>query len=154
MTRITLAALAALTTALAVPGAAFAGSADVVVESPWARASIGTSRPGVAYLTLRNTGDEAVKLTGVTTPVAKMPEIHRTGTDDQGASTMRPAGDIAIAPGETVALEPGGLHMMLMQLQGPMNEGETFPLTLRFADGGEVTVEVPILGLGARGPDG
>ena len=41
---------------------------------------------------------------------------------------------------------------MLMMLQGPMVEGETFPLTLTFNDGGEIAVEVPILGVAARGP--
>ena len=54
---------------------------------------------------------------------------------------------------ETVALEPGGLHAMLMRLKEPMTEGDTFPLTLLFDDGGEVTVEVPILGIAARGPE-
>ena len=43
---------------------------------------------------------------------------------------------------------------MLMKLQEPMAEGETFPLTLTFSDGGKVTVEVPILGIAARGPEG
>lgn len=154
MNRMTLAALAALTMAVAGPGAALAGSEDVVVESAWARASIGTSRPSAAYMTLRNTGDEAVTLTGIATPIAMMPEIHRTAPNDQGVSTMAPAGDITIAPGESVALAPGGLHAMLMKLKSQMKEGETFPLTLIFSDGGAMTVEVPILGLGARGPEG
>ena len=67
---------------------------------------------------------------------------------------MAPAGEITISPGESVALEPGGLHAMLMRLQTAMIEGETFPLTLAFSDGGEVTVDVPILGIAARGPEG
>ena len=154
MNRMTLVGLAALTMALVAPAATFAGSEDVVVESPWARASIGTSRPGVAYMTLRNTGSELVTVTGIATPIAMMPEIHRTATNDQGVSSMAPAGDITMAPGETVALKPGGLHAMLMQLQDPMDKGTTFPLSLTFSDGGKITVEVPILGVGARGPEG
>lgn len=145
MTRPTLAALAAVAATL-VASAGLAGSQDVVVESPWSRASIGTSRPGVAYMTLRNTGDEAVTLTGIATPIAMMPEIHETTTTGDGVSSMAPAG-------ETVALEPGGLHAMLMQLQGALEEGDSFPLTLTFADGGVVTVEVPVLGIAAGGPD-
>ena len=132
---------------------AMAGSADVVVENAWARASIGTSRPGAAYMEVHNAGDEPVTLTGLRTDLAMMPEVHRTATDEQGVSSMSPAGQIVIAPGETVAFEPGGLHAMLMQLQRPMEEGETFPLTLTFSDGGETTVEVPILGIAARGPE-
>tara|TARA_R110002072_G_scaffold262761_1_gene421604 strand:- start:7916 stop:8344 length:429 start_codon:yes stop_codon:yes gene_type:complete len=140
-----------LTGGLSAP--ALAGSEDLVVEGAWSRASIGTSRPGAAYMTIRNTGDEAVTLTGIRTDLAMMPAIHRTSTDDQGVSSMAPAGAIVIAPGETVALEPGGLHAMLMRLQMPMAEGDRFLLMLIFSDGGEVEVDIPILGVAARGPE-
>ena len=141
-----------LTVGLSAP--ALAGSEDVVVEGAWSRASIGTSRPGAAYMTIGNTGDEAVSLTEIRTDIAMMPEIHRTSTNDQGVSSMTPAGEIEIGPGEAVALEPGGLHAMPMRLQRPMAEGDRFQLTLVFSDGGEVVVDVPILGVAARGPEG
>ena len=133
---------------------ALAGVEDIVVEGAWSRASIGTSRPGAAYMTIRNTGDEAVTLTKIHTDIAMMPEIHRTSTNEQGVSSMAPTGEIEIGPGETVALEPGGLHAMLMRLLRPMAEGDRFLLTLVFSDGGEVMVDVPILGFAARGPEG
>ena len=41
-----------------------------------------------------------------------------------------------------------------MQLQSPLVEGETFPLTLLFSDGTELEITVPVLGIGARGPEG
>jgi copper(I)-binding protein len=131
---------------------AFAGSEDVVVDSAWARASIGVNRPGAAYMTIRNTSDEAVTLIGIRTDLAMMPDIHQTSTNAEGVSSMAPAGEIEIAPGEAVSLEPGGLHAMLMRLQRPMIKGENFSLTLIFSDGGEITVEVPILAIAARGP--
>ena len=116
-------------------------------------ASIGTNRPGAAYMTVRNTGADAVTLTGIETDLAMRPEVHRSSTNDEGVSSMAAAGEIEIAPDAAVALEPGGLHAMLMMLQRPMVEGETFALTLRFSDGGTVSVEVPILGMAARGPE-
>jgi len=133
---------------------AIAGSDDIIVEAPWSRASIGTSRPSVAYMTIRNRGTEAVTLTGLQTEAAMRAEVHRTSTDEQGLSRMEPAGDIVIAPGETVSLEPGGLHAMLMMLSRPLTEGETFPLLLKFDDGSELTVDVPILSIATRGPEG
>lgn len=154
MKKLTIPLLATLTALALTSGVALAGSEDVVVENAWARASIGVNRPGAAYMTIRNTGDEAVTLTGISTPLAMMPEIHETKTNAEGVSSMAPAGEIAIAPGETAQLAPGGLHAMLMRLQAPMAEGESFRLTLSFSDGGDVTVEVPILGIAARGPDG
>lgn len=154
MKHLTTPTLAAFTALSLASGPTLAGSEDVVVEAPWARASIGVNRPGAAYMTVRNTGDEAVTLTGLATPLAMMPAIHETTTNAEGVSSMAPAGDITIAPGESVELAPGGLHAMLMRLQEAMTEGESFPLTLTFSDGGEVTVEVPILGMAARGPEG
>lgn len=154
MNKLTIPLLATLTALALASGPALAGSEDVVVEDAWARASIGVNRPGAAYMTIRNTGDEAVTLTGISTPLAMMPEIHQTTTNAEGVSSMAPAGDITMAPSEAAELVPGGLHAMLMKLQEPMTEGESFPLTLTFSDGGEVTVEVPILGIAARGPEG
>lgn len=147
-------AMTALMLSVGISAPVLAGAEDVIVEGAWSRASIGTSRPGAAYMTIRNTGDEAVTLTEIRTDNAMMPEIHRTSTNDQGVSSMAPAGDIEIGPGETVALEPGGLHAMLMRLQRPMAEGDRFLLTLVFSDGGEVAVDVPVLGVAARGPEG
>lgn len=125
-----------------------------MIEKAWARASIGMNRPGAAYMNIRNAGDVAVQLTGLKTALAMMPELHLTTTRADGVSTMEPAGDISIPPGETVALAPGGLHIMLIKLQEPMVKGETFGLTLSFSDRGEHTVEVPIYGLAATGPEG
>ncbi len=145
-----------IATTVIIAGFAATAKADepaVVVEEAWSRASIGTNRPGAAYMTIRNTGDETEVLAGLRTDLAMMPEIHLTSTNDQGVSSMSPAGEIEIAPGDVVALEPGGLHAMLMRLQRPMVKGEIFSLTLVFAGGGEVTVEVPILGIAARGPE-
>lgn len=145
-------ALVALLTVAGVSAPVFAGSQDVVVEGAWSRATVGTSRPGAAYMTILNTGDTPVTLTGLATPLAMMPELHKTQTNAEGVSSMAPAGDITIAAGDSVALEPGGLHAMLMRLKDPLTEGQTFPLTLLFDDESEVTVDVPILGVAARGP--
>ena len=145
--------IAAIMFASGAATSAIAGSEDVVVEDAWSRASIGVNRPGAAYMTIRNTGDEAVTLVGIRTDLAMMPDIHQTSTNAEGVSSMAPAGDIEIAPGAAVSLEPGGLHAMLMRLQRPMAEGESFSLTLDFSGGGEIVVEVPILGIAARGPE-
>ncbi|MDP2081051.1 MAG: copper chaperone PCu(A)C [Pseudotabrizicola sp.] len=125
---------------------------DVVIEDAWSRASIGTSRPGVAYMTLRNTGAEPVMVTGMRTDLAMMPMIHATTTDAQGVTRMSHMEEVEIAAGEAVALAPGGLHVMLMDLQRPMVEGESYTLSVIFADGTEASIQVPILGMASRGP--
>ena len=130
-----------------------ADASEVLVENAWSRASIGTARPGVAYMKIVNGGDEPVTLTGVRSGIATMSHVHMTSTNAEGISSMAPAHDIEIPPRKAFVLEPGGFHVMLMGLKTAMREGESHDLTLLFADGDPVTVEVPILGIAARGPE-
>jgi copper(I)-binding protein len=136
-------------------GTPFAGEVSTLgpleIDTPWARASIGTARPGAAYVTIRNTGDEPDRLVGIETPVAARPEVHAMEEKD-GVMKMRPAGPLEIPPGREVRLEPGGLHIMLMQLQEPLKEGGQMPLTLVFEQAGEITVTALVGAIGAREP--
>ena len=124
---------------------------DLEIDAAWARASIGTSRPGAAYFTVRNLGDEADRLTGLSSPVSAMPMLHQT-TLSEGISRMAHMEAAEIPAGGELTLEPGDMHVMLMELTTPLKEGATFPLTLTFEAGGEITVEVPVFGPGATGP--
>lgn len=67
-----------------------------------------------------------------------------TGDDMSGEMTMREVEEIEIPAGETVKLEPGGYHVMLMDLVAPLEEGSTFELTLEFENAGEQVVEVTV----------
>ena len=49
--------------------------------------------------------------------------------------------DFDLPAGETVSLEPGGLHIMLIRLTRPIQEGESIEITLRFAGGAAQTLE-------------
>lgn len=126
-------------------------SGSVAVEQPWARASIGTTRPAAAYLTLVNNGGGAARLIGIESPVAGRVEVHRTVKQGE-IMRMEPAGNLELPAGGRVVLEPGGLHIMLMDLKDPLKKGKNFPLTLRFAGGAALEVTVPVMGPGARGP--
>ena len=125
---------------------------DITIEHAWSRASIGVSRPGVVYLTIRNGGATDDALTGIYTPVAGMPMLHQTVVTD-GIATMPHVMSAPVPAGGTLALEPGGFHGMLMGLATALKEGATFPVTLTFEKAGDVTVEVEVLAIGASGPD-
>lgn len=58
--------------------------------------------------------------------------------------TMQPVSAIDVPAGETVVLEPGGYHVMLLELVEPLEEGQTFDLTLTFEQAGEITVPVEV----------
>jgi len=119
----------------AFPALAFA---EVVVTEPWARASILTSRPGAAYLTLVSDTDD--RLLSATTPAAGHVMIHASGTDASGVTRMIHLDALDVPTGQAVRFAPGGMHLMLMNLAGKLDEGANFPLTLTFEVAGEVTV--------------
>lgn len=104
--------------------------------------------PGVmahaAYFTLTNTSDAPRQLIGVTADGYRMAHIHRTEVKDDIA-TMSAVDVIEIAPGQSVAFDRGGLHVMLMQPTATLAEGSTIGLTLEFANGETLPVVASVI---------
>ena len=66
---------------------------------------------------------------------------------------MRPIeGGLEIKPGETITLKPSGLHIMLMGLKHPLQEGSAVKVTLKFENAGTIDIGYPVLALGAAAP--
>ena len=114
---------------------------DLVVERPWARESV--TRTGAAYLTVRNDGDADDRLIGISSEVADRAELHESDMQD-GVMRMRAVEAVEVPAGGQAALEPGGLHVMLIGLKAPLEEGGSFALTLVFENAGEVEVVTTI----------
>jgi len=125
---------------------------DLIIETPWARASIGMSRPAAAYITIRNEGKTTDILTGIETTVSAKSEVHKMEMKN-GVASMGPAGPVKIPANGSVKLAPGGLHIMLMKLQQPLRKDDRFSMTLIFKDAGRVDISVPIYSVGASGPE-
>lgn len=100
---------------------------------------------GAAYLTITNNGDDADRLVQVETDAADAVEVHDVEITD-GVMEMSPLHEgLEIPAGETVTLEPGSYHVMLIGLTESLIAGEDYDLTLEFEHAGEITVSVPIL---------
>ena len=117
---------------------------DLAIETPWARATPPNARTGAAYLTLTNHGSAPDRLVSASSAAAERLELH-AHVNDGGVMRMKQIDAITLSPGERVSLRPGGLHVMLIDLKGPLRENTRVPVVLRFATAGEVTVEVPVL---------
>lgn len=125
----------------------------IAVSQPWARATAPGAPAGAAYLTVTNSGKEADRLIAASTPAAKTAELH-THIHDNGVMRMRQVEAIDVPAGGTVALKPGGLHVMLMGLTAPLAQGSSFDVTLTFEKAGKVTVPVAVQSAGAAAPTG
>lgn len=114
------------------------------VEHPWAAATPRGAAVGAAYMRLVNTGRAPVRLVGATTPAAQRVEIH-TMSMDGGVMRMRPmVGGLVVPAGGQVRLAPGGLHLMLINLRGPLLAEDLVPLTLHFDGGLNVNLELSV----------
>ncbi|MGJ3262960.1 MAG: copper chaperone PCu(A)C [Salinarimonas sp.] len=125
---------------------------DIRVETPWSRATPGAAPVAGGYLTIVNTGSEPDRLVGGSAEIAERFEVHSMETVD-GVARMAPVeGGLEIPPGASVALAPGGYHVMFMGLRRPLAEGESFEGTLVFERAGEVPVTFAVGALGSRMP--
>jgi len=127
-------------------GAAFAHDKQlgpISIEQPWSRATVPAVPTGVAYFVVRNASPDPDRLLSVTTPVAEKAELH-AHIHEGNMVRMRKLDAIAIAPASNTALEPGGLHVMLLKLKQPLIQGQTFPLTLVFERAGTTTIQVAV----------
>lgn len=124
----------------------------IVVEQAWARASILKSRPGVAYLMIRNEGSATDRLVAVTSPLAGAVAIHASEISG-GTMRMHAMEHLEIPPGRQVTLKPGGMHLMLMGLREPLREGDRLPIVLEFEHAGRLEVSAQVLSPAAKGPE-
>jgi copper(I)-binding protein len=141
--------LFALAAGLALATAASAQTSQPEITNAWARATAGTSQPGVAYLTIQSPTPD--RLVAASTPVAKSAELH-TMSMSGGVMQMRSVPGIDIPAGQPVSLKPGGEHIMLMGLDHALREGQHFPLTLTFEKAGTREVSVAVGKPGAANP--
>lgn len=105
--------------------------------------SIPGAANGAAYLSLKNTGDDAVTLVGMSSEVAKVTELH-THIHADGMMRMENVPSKVISPGESLIMQPGGYHVMLMGLKQPLGDNGTVRIVLNFADGTQQTLDVGI----------
>lgn len=121
---------------------------EIEVKDAWVREVPPASTVTAAYLKIENKGDKADKLTGVSSDIAGKAQIHTTSVDDKGVAKMEMQKEIEIPAGETVVLEPGGTHIMLIDLKEPVMGKDEVELDLTFENAGEVEVEARVMGLG------
>jgi copper(I)-binding protein len=125
---------------------------DLVITQAWSRATPGGAKIAGGYLTIENKGSVTDRLVGGSGEVAGKIEVHEMAMNN-GVMTMRPLDKgLAIEPGQTVKLAPGGYHLMMFDLREPLKQGDKVPVTLEFEKAGKVNLSLDVQGIGAQGP--
>jgi copper(I)-binding protein len=101
---------------------------------------------GAAYMIIQNKGGEDDALIGAKSDVSAVTEIHEMVIDDNNVMHMKPVeGQRLVIPAKgKVELKPGSYHIMLINLDHQLTEGEVVHLTLKFEKSGEMKVDAPV----------
>lgn len=119
------------------------------IGNPWTRATPSTAPSGGGFLSITNTGTTPDRLISAKSPAAGMVEVHEMKMDGNIMRMREVEKGLEIAPGTTVKLAPGGLHLMMMGLKAPFKKDDKVPVTLVFEKAGSIDVELSVLPLGA-----
>ena len=131
---------ATLGLALATPALA----QEIHILDTYARAASPMATTGAAFMLIENIGDADDRLISVTSPAAKLAQLHTHREKDGVMKMVHVEEGFAIPAGETIFLQRGGNHVMLMGLAEPFEQGKTISLTLVFEKSGEIEIEVPV----------
>jgi len=139
-----------ITTTASLLALSVAAHAQTTVSEPWVRGTVAQQKATGAFFQITSVGGGT--LLSASSPAAAVVEIHEMAME---GSTMKmralPKG-LALPAGKTVALQPGGYHVMLLDLKAPLKAGDKVDLTLVVAgkDGKQETIAVsaPVKALG------
>jgi hypothetical protein len=115
---------------------------SVQVTDAWVKAA--DSGMTGAFGELENTGDSDVTVVSITSPASTRLELHETVENETGEMVMREKeGGFTIRAAGSLTLEPGGNHIMLMDLVDPVQAGDEVTFTLGFSDGSSLEFTAP-----------
>lgn len=103
-----------------------------------------------AFMTIQNNDMSDHKVVSASSPAAKTVELH-THTHENGMMKMRQIPQIDLPAGADAMLKPGGLHIMLIDLTAPLASDKLVPVTIKFEDGSEKTMDLPVKSVKSMG---
>lgn len=115
----------------------------IEVSNVWARPSQMMAGNGAVYMNISNNSGQDDRLVSASSSVAETVEIHQTTMVDD-VMKMAPVEGIEVPADGEAALEPGGYHIMLINLVEDFMPGDTFSVTLNFEHAGEISVDVTV----------
>ena len=117
---------------------------DLVIDTPWMKATMPNAPVSGGYMVIRNTGSEADRLIGGNVDFAGKVEVHEMKMENDVMKMREVEGGLEIPAGGEVVLKPGGFHVMFMGLKEQLKEGETREVEVSFQNAGSITLPFPV----------
>ncbi|QMV00448.1 copper chaperone PCu(A)C [Devosia sp. D6-9] len=125
---------------------------NLELTESFARATLPNQPVGGGYVTITNKGSEADRLVSASSPAAGSVQVHEMKMEGDVMKMRELPDGVEIPAGQSVALSPGGLHLMFMKLNGAFKEGDEVPVTLTFEKAGPVEIKLPVMAASADAP--
>ncbi len=109
----------------------------------WVRAGPPSVSVYAGYLVLHNESDQSQTIVGASSPRFANVQIHRTEIEN-GVARMVEQAELVLDPHSAVSLEPGGLHLMLIEPSAVPALGELIPVRLALANGTTLQFELAV----------
>lgn len=126
--------------AVLLPVTSLAAETGIGVREPWIREAPPGAQVLAAYMIIDNPGTVPATITRITSPDFRRTELHRTQVEN-GVAGMVPLSELEIPAGGSVALLPGGIHLMLFDPLHPLRAGDSATLVIHDREGDRVTVQ-------------
>ena len=117
---------------------------NIVISDAWVREVPPGTSMSAGYMTIENNGDEDDKLVSMSSKAAESAELHISKVDNNDVATMEMIEVLDIPSNNSIELEPGGMHVMLIGLKESLVGKDSVDLKLVFEKAGEVMIEVPV----------
>jgi copper(I)-binding protein len=119
------------------------------IRDVWMRPAASVGGTTAAYLSIENRGPAPLTIVGVTSPAATAVEMHRM-RHEGAVMRMEMLERLTIPARQTVTLEPGGLHLMVIGVTRPLPPGARVPLRFSLDGGAAVETQAMVRAEGAR----
>ena len=120
-------------------------SADISVSEQYVSETIPGTTISSAYMTLANKSQKPITLTSVTSTVSRRIEMHEHIMSEE-MMKMQQVDSIIINANDKVVLQPHGYHIMVFNLEEPLQADTEISMTLHFDNKENVIIEVPVQG--------
>ncbi len=121
--------------------------AQIEIKDAWVRETPPGSSVTALYMSIGNSGNEDDTLKGVSVGVSKSAEIHVTSVDSGGVATMEMMKSVDVPARKSVLFEPGGMHIMLIDLAEPLKSGDIVEIDLQFEKAGRIKAHAEVVGI-------
>ena len=113
---------------------------NIIIENSWVRAAAPGTKVMAAYMTIVNNSVKPIEMDieKIISKGFKKTEVHKSSLNDM--MTMEKIDTLIIKPNESLALEPGGLHFMLINPEKVPEKNTAVEMLIFFTQGKETEV--------------